>query len=91
VLLPPLLAPQSAELTAPFVVEAGGHPIDAHGGNSAPAWADLDGDGLAELLVGEFEGGRVRIYRNVGARGAPRFEGFVHARAGGEFLSVPFG
>ena len=80
-----------AELLAPFAVEAGGKAIDVEGGNSAPAWFDADGDGLSDLLVGQFEEGRVRLYKNRGERGAPRFEGFEYLRAGDGWLSVPFG
>lgn len=78
-------------LAAPFLVRAGGQPIDVSGGNSAPFLADLDGDGLPELLVGQFEDGRVRVYPNVGARGAPRFEDWHFLRAGDELLRVPYG
>jgi hypothetical protein len=85
-----LLFPQG-ELAPPYLVEAGGRPIDVAGGNSAPFWHDLDGDGLADLLVGQFEDGCVRVYRNVGRRGAPRFEDFAYLRAGEGLARVPFG
>jgi hypothetical protein len=79
------------ELLPPFLAEAAGTPIDVPGGNSAPCVHDLDGDGLPELLVGQFEAGRVRVYRNVGTRGAPRFEGFEYLRAGEELFELPYG
>ena len=84
-------SPAGDELAPPFAVEAGGRPIDVEGGNSAPFVHDLDGDGLADLLVGQFEGGCVRVYRNVGKPGAPRFEGFEPLRAGGALAKVPYG
>lgn len=43
------------------------------GSNTAPAFADLDGDGDLDLLVGEASG-QLNLYRNVGTRTVPRFE-----------------
>lgn len=45
-------------------------------GLAAPAVRDWDGDGLADLLIGEFETGAcwIRVYRNIGTKAAPRFE-----------------
>lgn len=82
---------QGAELLAPFAVEAGGVPIDAPGGNSAPCVADWDGDGRFDLLVGEYEQGYVRFYRNVGAHGAPRFAAGELVRHAEGPLKVPYG
>jgi hypothetical protein len=82
---------QGVELLAPFAVEAGGAPIDAPGGNSAPCVADLDGDGLFDLFVGEYEDGLVRAYRNLGARGAPRFAPGELVRHAEGPVKVPYG
>jgi hypothetical protein len=43
------------------------------GSNTAPAFADLDGDGDLDLIVGEASG-QLNLYRNVGTPRAPRFE-----------------
>jgi hypothetical protein len=43
------------------------------GSNTAPALADLDGDGDLDMLVGEASG-QLNLYRNVGTRTSPRFE-----------------
>ncbi len=42
------------------------------GRRSAPALADLDGDGLLDLVLGR-EAGGLAVYRNAGTRNAPRF------------------
>ncbi|MSR62436.1 MAG: hypothetical protein EXS08_08325 [Planctomycetes bacterium] len=88
-----LLAQQTpaSELLAPFLVQDGEHALDVEDGNSAPFLHDLDGDGLRELVVGQFGAGRVRVYTNRGTRGAPRFAGFEYLRAGEAFASVPYG
>jgi len=65
--------------------------IDVDTGHSAPFMYDMDGDDLEDLLVGQFGGGRCRIYRNVGEPGNPRFEGFTWFEAGGVTASVPGG
>ena len=33
---------------------------------AAPCWADIDGDGLKDLLVGQFANGNIRVYKNLG-------------------------
>jgi hypothetical protein len=43
------------------------------GSNTTPALADIDGDGLLDLVIGESTG-QVNLYRNVGTRTQPSFE-----------------
>ena len=74
---------------APARVLDGAAPIDVAGGHATPAFLDWDGDGLPDLLVGQFDGGKLRLYRNRGKKGAPRFEGFEEVAAGGAAASVP--
>lgn len=35
-------------------------------GYAAPCWADVDGDGKKDLLVGQFAKGKIKVYRNLG-------------------------
>ena len=35
-------------------------------GYAAPCWADIDNDGSKDLLVGQFNGGKIRVYKNLG-------------------------
>ena len=65
-----------SELEAPFRVQAGGSWIDVEIGHAAPLWCDWNGDGLGDLLVGQFGEGKLRIYENVGQKGAPAFGNF---------------
>jgi hypothetical protein len=79
------------ELSAPFRVEASGKPIDVEIGHAAPLVADFDGDKIPDLLVGQFGGGKLRIYRNTGTAAAPKFGAFAWFNAGGAEGKVPSG
>lgn len=74
--------PESTGLLPPTRVEAAGIPIDIEGGGAAPWYADFDRDGRNDLLVGQLEGGKLRIYRNQGSNEQPRFDGFEWFKAG---------
>jgi len=53
--------------------------------------ADLDGDGRPDLLVGQYDGGKLRVYRNTGTAGAPKFDTHTYFVAGGKPGRVPEG
>jgi hypothetical protein len=75
----------------PFRVCDAKGPIDVDVGHAAPLFTDFDGDGLPDLLVGQFGEGKLRIYKNVGTRAAPRFDGFTWFKTGEEEGKVPAG
>jgi hypothetical protein len=86
-----LLAAQTPQFAPPFRAEAAGAPINVTIGHAAPLWRDVDGDGLADLLVGQFGEGKLRIYKNHGTKTEPLFKDFVFAKAGGADATVPAG
>ena len=46
----------SSEFQPPTRIEAGGVPVRVDSpGYAAPCWADIDGDGKKDLLVGQFD------------------------------------
>ena len=81
----------ASELLPPFRVEAKGAPIDVDIGHAAPWITDFDGDGIADLLVGQFGEGKLRIYRNKGTKTEPKFDSFAWFQAGGSDGKVPSG
>jgi len=63
--------------------------------DSGPSWghcgpwvADVDGDGVRDLIVGDFSG-LFRFYRNEGTNRKPRYAKAVNLQAGGVDAKVP--
>lgn len=67
----------SNDLAPPLRLTASGKPINVEVGHAAPFYADIDGSGTKSLLVGQFAGGKLRIYRNAGSAKEPKFESFT--------------
>jgi len=90
----PAVSTAYLQFGAAQLVQDGGQPVEVVG-YSIPDLYDWDGDGLADLIVGEGGGvfvGKVRVYVNRGTAEAPLFNGFFYAQeeSGGD-LSYPGG
>ena len=74
----------------PVRLEADDQPIDTGKawGHSGPCLADVDGDGLKELVVGDFSG-KFRLYRNVGSKKEPKLTSADYLMADGKMAEVP--
>lgn len=83
------LAAGDDPLLAPEKVHAGGKPIDVSTGHATPYVIDWNGDGKKDLLVGQFDGGKLRIYLNEGTNAAPEFGEFAFLQSNGADASVP--
>jgi hypothetical protein len=75
---------------APVRLTAADGVIDsgASWGHSSPWVVDLDGDGVKDLVVGDFSG-LFRFYRNEGTNEEPRYAKAVNLQADGVDAKVP--
>ena len=82
----------SPELLPPVRVEAAGKPIESGSvGHAAPFVGDFDGDGKPDLLVGQFAGGYLNVYRNEGTAGQPKLAAEQPFKVGADRGVVPAG
>ena len=57
----------AAEFEKPTRMAVGDAPVRVESpGYAAPCWQDIDGDGKKDLLVGQFSGGRIKVYKGDG-------------------------
>ena len=71
----------------PVRMEADGKLISTEmPGYASPCLADMDGDGLKDLLVGQFNGGKIMHYKN---EGDGKFAAGEFLRADGETAEIP--
>lgn len=77
----------AADFEAPVRLKGGDVAIRVESpGYAAPCWADLDGDGKKELLVGQFNQGKIRVFNHlVGEKFAPG----IWLQAEGNVAEVP--
>ncbi len=87
----PVRSLAASDLLSPFRIEAEGKPIETEGGNATAFFMDVDGDGVRDLLVGQFHDGKMRIFRNTGINSAPKFAAGVWFKAGSADAKVPAG
>lgn len=81
----------AAELQPPVRLEAAGKPIDTDIGHAAPFVGDFDGDGVQDLLVGQFGDGLLWIYKNEGTNTAAKLAAGVKFKDGTQDGRVPTG
>ncbi len=83
---------QTPVFDPPVYIQANGVNINVgYGGNASPFVIDWDGDGNQDLLLGQFDLGKVRFYTNTGTNYNPTFGSFVYLQAGGVDISVSYG
>lgn len=78
------------QFAAPFKVQAGGGDLTVEL-ISDPFMVDWDGDGLNDLIVGQFTGGKIRFYPNTGTNQNPAFSGYTFLQADGADITTTYG
>jgi hypothetical protein len=77
----------AVEFAPPVRLKAGGVVIRVEPpGYAAPCLADLDGDGKLDLLVGQFNGGKIRFFKGLGGG---EFAGGTWLQTDGKAAEVP--
>lgn len=79
------------ELSEGQKLHAKGEVIDIDVGHLVPCVADWNNDGRKDLIVGQFRGGKIRLYLNEGTDAEPQFDEFVYLKAGGSEISLEAG
>jgi hypothetical protein len=75
------------EFHSPVRLKVDGVPIRVESpGYAAPAWADIDGSGKKALLVGQFNGGKIQVFKNLGDG---KFAAGAWLQADGKTAEVP--
>lgn len=71
----------------PVRLKAGGVPIRVEvPGYAAPCLADVDGDGIPDLLVGQFNKGKIQVFKGLGGG---KFARGTWLQAEGQAAEVP--
>lgn len=84
------LVSQGAEFEKPVLLKADGAPVEVEQpGYACPTWADWDGDGKADLLVGQFNKGKIHFFKNLGGEGVPKLAKGEWIMADGKPAEVP--
>ncbi len=77
----------AADFKPPVRLMAGDQAVRVEApGYACPCWADIDGDGKPELLVGQFAGGKIKVFKH---QGGEQFAAGTWLQAGGKVAEVP--
>lgn len=77
----------ATEFEPPVRLKAGDTAVRVEApGYACPCWADIDGDGKPELLVGQFNGGKIKVYKH---QSGAKFAAGTWLQAGGKVAQVP--
>ena len=77
----------AADFQTPVRLKGGDAAIRVEApGYACPAWADVDGDGKPDLIVGQFAKGKMQVFKNLGDA---KFAAGEWLKAEGKVAEVP--
>ncbi len=77
----------AADFEAPVRLKGGEAAIRVEApGYACPTWADVDGDGKKDLIVGQFAKGKMQVFKNLGGL---KFAAGEWLKAEGKVAEVP--
>ena len=77
--------------SSPFFVQANGTDLIVSASIPDPCVVDWDGDGLKDLVIGQFSTGKIRFYPNSGTNENPVFTTYTFIQAGGIDITMSYG
>ncbi|MCK5117236.1 MAG: hypothetical protein KAR44_11595 [Candidatus Aegiribacteria sp.] len=75
----------------PFNVMANGAQIELSVGHANPLITDWNGDGLKDLILGQYSSGKLRYYENNDTNDSPMFGNYTFMQADGVDISLSSG
>lgn len=81
----------AVEFEAPTILKGGDKVMLSESpGYAAPCLADVDGDGVRDMLVGQFRGGKIALYKGIKTEdGSLKFAAQTWLQADGKDATVP--
>jgi hypothetical protein len=76
---------------SPVMIQAGGSSITLAVGHANPLVFDWNGDGLKDLILGQYSSGKIRLYLNEGTNSVPVFSSYTFMQADGTDISLSSG
>jgi hypothetical protein len=88
-LLDPAAAQDGQVFEKPFRLMAGDEFVQVSRGYAVPTLFDIDRDGNRDLVVGEFDQGQIRVFRNTGTGDFPVYSRHEYLAVGGDNVRLP--
>lgn len=76
-------------LDAGIALRIGEQPLEVDG-FAAPTLADWNGNGNRDLVVGQFDEGRIAVFLNMGSDAEPLFDSAFFVRSAGKDIATSF-